>query len=334
MEELTLKSAQFRRERERSWRELEALLETMGTGGPRNLDEEDLARLPTLYRSAASSLSVARAISLDRNLLDYLTSLVSRAYVAVYGTRRRAGEALARFLTRDFPRLVRRHAGAVVVAIGMLCLGIWTGFSLTLADSERYWSFVPQELAQGRDPASSTDELREKLYSGGEVGRLGAFATMLFTHNARVGLACFALGFAAGAPVVFLVFWNGLLLGAMGALYASRGLGMEFFAWVMPHGVTELLAVCLCAAGGLIVARSLLFPGEVTRMESLKRRGREGALIAMGAVALFLVAGLIEGIFRQLVGAPAVRWVVAGGSFAAWTAYFALAGRGPGGEDG
>ena len=102
---------------------------------------------------------------------------------------------------------------------------------------------------------------------------------------------------------------------------------MEFWAWVSPHGVTELLAVVLCAAAGLAIAQSLVFPGHQTRLRNLARRGREVGVLILGAVLMFLVAGLIEGFFRQLVHAVPVRWTLAAATAAFWVWYAAWVGR-------
>ena len=110
------------------------------------------------------------------------------------------------------------------------------------------------------------------------------FAAFLFTHNSKVGMLCFALGFAAGVPVIYLLFTTGLSLGALAALYETRGLGPELWAWVLPHGVTELSAVCLCGAAGMVIGSSLVFPGRHTRLRNLALHGREVALLAVGAV--------------------------------------------------
>lgn len=322
-----LKSAQFRKEREGAWLELEELLNRVEKKGLRSLTAAELNRLPILYRSATSSLSVAQAISLDKNLLDYLQALVGRAYLSVYSTKRKAWDALAEFFTYGFPHTFRRYFLFVAAATGLLLLGILTGYQMTMADPERYYSFVDEGMASGRTPAASTEELREVLYWNEEEGWLGAFATQLFTHNSKVGMLCFATGFAAGLPVIYLLFTNGLLLGAMAALYQSRGLGFEFWGWVLPHGVTELGAVCLCGAAGMVLGSSLVFPGRHTRLRNLAIRGREAAILAVGAVALFFLAGLIEGIFRQLVHNLAVRWAVVGATTVFWTWYFLFLGR-------
>ena len=327
MTDFTLKSAQFRREREKTWRELEALLARVEKNGLGDLSPGELNRLPVLYRGAVSSLSVATAISLDRNLLDYLTALVGRAYICVYGAKRRVGEAAGEFFRLHFPWVVRRYFAFVAASFLLVALGLLTGYRMTLADPDRYYSFVGSDMAQNRTPASSAKELRDILYQDGGEAPLSIFASYLFTHNAKVGMLCFALGFAAGVPVVYLLFSTGLMLGAMAALYQSKGVGAEFWAWVLPHGVTEIGALCLCGAAGMVLGAAIVFPGRHTRLRNLALRGREVAYLAVGAVVMFLVAGLIEGFFRQLVQDVSVRWSLAALTLAFWTCYFLAAGR-------
>ena len=82
-----LKSQRFRQEREADWRRLERLIGKVEKGGIADLSDEDILAAPVLYRSALSALSVARATSLDRGLIDYLETLCARAYFFVYGSR-------------------------------------------------------------------------------------------------------------------------------------------------------------------------------------------------------------------------------------------------------
>ena len=324
----TLKSYEFRRERERSWAELERLVDRVERRGIRSLEASDLVRLPVLYRSALSSLSVARAVTLDRNVLDYLESLTGRAYFCVYGTRRHLAEAVRHFFAERFPRAVRDFRWHLALAALFLVLGAVAGWLLTAADPDRFYSFVSSGMAMDRNPAASTSSLREGLYHDESAAdRLSAFATFLFTHNARIGILAFALGFAFGLPTFFLLFANGLVLGAFAWLYGSRGLGVEFWAWVLPHGLTELFAVVLCGGGGLVLAASLVFPGRHGRLKNLAVRGREAGVLVLGAVFLFFGAGLIEGIFRQTVQSVPIRWTVAAASATLWAIYFARAGR-------
>lgn len=322
------RSTEFRLRREPAWRELEELVGRVERKGVRSLPATALARLPVLYRGALSALSVARSISLDRNLLAYLESLAGRAYLAVYGTRRHLREALSDFARWRFPAAVRGFRWHLAAAALLLALGAAAGFLLTLGDMDRYYAFVSPEMAGGRSPTSSTEALRDALYAEqSTAGLLTTFAMFLFSNNARVGMLAFALGFAAGLPAALLLFVNGLTLGAFAALYHSRGLSLELWAWLLPHGVTELSAVVLCGAGGLALAQRLAFPGAAGRLAGLAEQGRRAGTMVLGAVGMFFLAGLVEGIFRQKVHSVPVRWAVAASSAVLWSAYFALAGR-------
>ena len=327
MESMRLRSSDFRRERQAQWRELETLVKQVEKKGIKSLEAEKLHRLPGLYRAAVSSLSVARAISLDRNMLDYLESLVSCAYFAVYGVKPQARSLIALFFQQTFPATVRRYGASVLTAIAVMMAGLAVG--LTFTDSEFFYSVMRESIAEGRSPTSTTEELREILYSGGEESdsTLGYFATYLFTHNSQLGMLAFALGFALGIPSILLLFYNGLVIGALAGLYHTRGLGFEFWAWVLPHGVTELLAVCLCGGAGLAIGFAVIRPGRYGRLHGMARAGKEASLIVLGAVLMLLIAGIIEGFFRQLVQSLSIRYTLAGITFVFWTVYFLGRGR-------
>lgn len=326
---VALKSYEFRREREANWHELEALVAAAESGGIGSLSAEQMLRLPTLYRATLSSLSVARAISLDRNVVDYLESLSARAYFCVYGARSDPFRAIARFFVTRFPRAVRAARWPVLISLLAMLVGAVLGFWLTLSDIEWFYTFVPDDLAQGRTPSATTDALRAPLFSGAEHGveRLNLFATFLFTNNAKIGLLSFSLGFALGIPVILLLAYNGAILGAFAALYASRGLSFELWGWLLIHGGTELLAVILCGGAGLVLGGALAFPGRHSRLANLALGGRSAAVIAIGAVAMFLIAGVLEGFGRQLIDDTPLRYVVAAIMLAFWAVYFTRSGR-------
>lgn len=326
--EFRLKSFEFRAEREAAWQELDELVKRVEKQGLHSLRAEQLHRLPTLYRGVLSSLSVARAISLDKNVIAYLEGLSARAYFAIYCRKRDLGSTIWTFLARTFPASIRRIRWALFLSLGLMLLGTIAGYVLVDGDPDRYFSFVPEDMANGRTPESTREELASVLTDpGGDGSDLARFASFLFTHNARIGLMCFALGFVAGVPVMLLLFINGAILGAMGAVYASHGLLFEFFAWVFPHGVTELLAIAVCGAAGLSVGYGLVFPGRFRRLDNLAIRGRHGAAIAVGAVLMFFIAALIEGFFRQLVHDTDTRVIVIVASVIAWAGYIGFAGR-------
>jgi uncharacterized membrane protein SpoIIM required for sporulation len=271
---------------------------------------------------------VARSISLDQNLLEYLESLASRAYLAVYGVRKGLFAAVQDFFARRFPCAVRAHLPHILLAAALFVGGAVAGFELTARDPDRFYAFVDPGMAQGRGPSSSAESLRKVLYDQGDRGETHkVFSMFLFNHNAGIGLLAFAVGFAGGVVSAWLLFSNGLVLGAFGAIYARHGLSLDLWGWLLPHGTLELSAVVLCGGAGLALGQALVFPGQEPRLACLARRGREAAVIALGSVALFFVAGLFEGIFRQRVLDVHVRYAVAALNGSLLLAYLALAGR-------
>lgn len=322
-----MRSVEFRKEREATWQALEDLIATADKRGLRTLSAEQLARLPHLYRATLSSLSVARSISLDRALTEYLENLVGRAYFVVYGTREHLRRQVADFVRWTLPSTIRRARWHLLAAAVVTIAAAVAAFQLTAADMDYYYVFAG-DMAQGRTPASSTAELESTLYhTESGSGMLSTFAASLFSHNSRIGILAFATGFVAGLPTLLLLFYNGLVLGAFVALFHSRGLGVDVWGWMLPHGVTELTALILCGAAGFQLAHALVFPGARTRMDSLREHGRAAAVIVIGAVGMLFIAGMIEGVFRQTVTSVPIRYAVAGATAAWWIYYFGFVGR-------
>jgi uncharacterized membrane protein SpoIIM required for sporulation len=327
---LVLKSSEFRKGREDGWRELETLVGRVERRGVRLLSLHELQRLPILYRSALSSLSVARTIALDRNLLLYLENLALRAFLVVYGPRISPLEGMQAFFRHELPGAVRAARWHILIAMLALLVGVAAGFMLTLQDEAWLSSLVPSGLAGGRGADSTRAELYDKeLFapSPSAVEAFGLFANVLFSHNTLVGIMTFGLGLAAGIPTLMLNVYQGLALGAFLALHYNRDLTVDFLGWLSIHGTTELGALVLLAAGGLLIAEKILLPGRYARLDNLALHGRQAAQIALGAILMLFVAAILEGGLRQLVASTPLRFGIGLGVGALWIAYFSLCGR-------
>jgi uncharacterized membrane protein SpoIIM required for sporulation len=323
---IALKSSEFRRTREQSWQELERLVDAAERRGVRMLSPHELNRLPQLYRSALSSLSVARAIALDRHLLLYLENLALRAYLAIYSPKTGLLEAGGQFL-RAFPAAVRKARWHLFIVFIAFMVGIAAGFALTVEDESWFSTLVPGSLSGGRSVASTRQSLLDhEIFAPwpGWTVSLATVANFLFSHNTIVGILAFCLGLAAGVPTILLIAYQGLILGAFIALHYDRGLTIDFLGWVSIHGVTEISAILLCGAAGLVVAEKMLFPDRYSRVDSLAIHGRLAAEIAVGAVLMFFVAAILEGGFRELVASTPGRFAIAAATAVGWLAYIHL----------
>ena len=313
----------FRAEREGDWQRLEGMLKRIEGRSPRSLSDDELLDLPLLYRSTLSSLSVARATVLDRALIDYLEALSLRAYLAIYGASGGFGRRIARFFLTDWPAAMRALWVETLVALTVLAAGTVAGFLLVQGEPEWFASIVGSDMAGGRGPYASAETLKSILYTDVKSqDGLKFFATYLFTHNAQISLACFALGFAFRVPTLLLVFYNGAALGAMLQIYAAKGLALPMVGWLSIHGTTELFAIALAAAAGLHIGTRIAFPRGRTRMAAATRAGRTAGTAMIGVVLMLAVAGLLEGIGRQTINVDWIRFSIGGGMLLFWLVYY------------
>jgi uncharacterized membrane protein SpoIIM required for sporulation len=322
---IILKSSEFRRAREAGWLELERLVEAVEKRGMRSLAPDQLQQLPLLYRSTLSSLSVARGIALDRHLLLYLENLALRAFLTIYSPPARFLATAGAFLRTELPTAVRGARWHFLIACAALAIGGIIGFWLTVGDESWFTTFVPSSLLDGRGPNSTrTQLLNDEIFAPwpGAAKAIGDIANFLFNHNTLVGILIFGLGLAAGVPTILLLAYQGLTLGAFVALHYNRDLTVDFLGWISIHGVTEISAILLCGAGGLLLADKILFPDRYSRVDSLAMHGRRAAEIAVGAVLMLFVAAILEGVFRQLIASTPWRFTVGAATGIAWLIYF------------
>jgi uncharacterized membrane protein SpoIIM required for sporulation len=326
-------TSRFRAEREADWIAFDALLTRLEKKGAKGLSSEELLQLPSLYRATLSSLSIARATSLDKALLDHLEALSMRGYFLIYGVRESRLHRTIRFFTRDWPLAVKAVWKETVIIALIILLGMATSWSLVASEPEWYYNFVPEELSGGRDPRATADYLQSTLGHGKAVSEeerdgLHVFATFLFTHNSRVSIMSFALGFAFGIPTMILEFYQGISLGAMVAVFAGKGLGFDFGGWLFIHGTTELFAAALSGAAGLRIGAAVVFPSARSRLQAASDAGRTAGKVMVGVIIMLLAAGLLEGFGRQLITDTITRYAIGTVMLLFWLAYYYLPRRG------
>lgn len=327
IEAASLRSDRFRLERELDWRRLEEIVSALEKKRLRRISDEDLLELPVLYRKAASSLAVARETSLDAAMLGYLESLVRRAWFQIYGTRQSLFSWLRSFLGGGWSAAVREIWLDICISLAVMIAGAVVGWLLVARDSDWYYALIPGSRADGRQPGASRETLEETLGVADNAEGLSMFAAFLFSNNSGVCILAFALGFAFGIPTILLLIYNMASLGAMLWLFSEAGLGWEFSAWLTVHGTTELFAIMLSGAAGLHVGRAMAFPGKLSILKSLSTAGQRAGQIVLGCVLMLVIAGLLEGYARQLVGSPIGRVGIGVTMLVFWLSYFLFAGR-------
>jgi len=317
-----LRSDRFRQDREADWKRLEEIVSRIEKGRLRGLSDEDLLALPVLYRTVASSLSVARETSLDAATLGYLESLVQRAWFVVYGPRIGFAGWLRGFLGGGWSAAVRGMGLDLLIALSIMIAGTLVGWLLVAHDPDWYYSVVPSQFTDARIPGASRQVLHDTLFDSTHDSALSVFSAYLFSHNAQIAIFAFALGFAFGIPSLLLLVQNTATLGAMLWLYNGQGLLIDFIGWLSVHGTTELFAILLAGAAGLHVGRHIAFPGRKGVLVAVSEAGRRAATVMAGVGLMLIVAAILEGFARQLINDTAGRMTLGYSVLAIWLAYF------------
>ncbi len=221
----------------------------------------------------------------------------------------------------------------LLVALALMVAGTVIGWQLCAADPDWFFAMMPSEPGDLRVPGASHEVLKGTLFGNQGQNGLSVFAAYLFSHNAGIAILCFALGFAFGIPPVLLLIQNTTMLGAMLWLYHGQGLTLDAVGWLSIHGTTELLAILLAGGAGLHVGRSMAFPGPRSVLDAAAAAGQRTATVMAGVVFMLVVAGMLEGLGRQLIDSTTARLAVGYGMLAFWLGYFFLLRRTPSGSE-
>lgn len=290
----------FVEERKDRWRRLEELLGRAENSTERELGPEGMRELLRLYRLASSDLNQARSLTADPELLERLNALAGRGYRFIYRSRRQGASLgrLRRFLGVEVPDAYRREAWSVAAAAAALLLGALFGVLAVLARPSAAEELIdPMFFTQSpRERVEQIEDREERIATLDDAALFGA---QLYTHNIKVSFLAFSLAALTLAGGVWILFSNGVLLGAVATTYLLDGVSLFFFAWVGPHGALELPSIVFAGAAGLVAGRALFFPGELSRAAALRRAMPRVWRMMVGVMLFLVAAGLIEGSFSQ-----------------------------------
>jgi uncharacterized membrane protein SpoIIM required for sporulation len=306
--------ATFIQERRPDWRRLEQVLRRVEGSGLASLDDEQAVEFGRLYRRAASDLNQAQTFVSGDATVQYLNDLVARCYLVIYARSKFDAGAVLRHLFWGFPAAFRRCFGHFLLATVLFAAGAVFGFVASYFDPVSHSYLLPADMPtiQPKEP----NEREEQPRTSGEVT---GFSSFLFTHNMSVTLAAFALGITLGIGTAWLMFYNGIMLGSLGAVFVKAGQLMAFATGVLPHGVLEIPAALIGGAAGFVLAQGLIQARPWPRVEEMARRGKEAVLLVAGGFPLLIVAGILEaGVAR------APEWFLGGGIKLAVAGVFAL----------
>ena len=313
--------------REASWRLLETLLTQAEKKGIKSLESSQIRQMASLYRSVSADLARATSYQVSPTVIKDLRELTTRGYSQIYqGSRRQEWQALKDFYLYGFPEVVQQCWGYIAVATLLFAVAGAMGWWFAWQDD----SFMTLVLGNG-----FVEEVREsrELWTVSILGEEPVASSYITINNISVALFAIIGGVTTyrpeismiappGAFTVYILVFNGLMIGCVSALVAQVNLAYDLWAFVFPHGSLELPAIFFAGGAGLLVARSILAPGRYRRADALKIYGLRAAKLVYGIVPMLVIAGLIEGFFSPQLWIPnEVKYVFGTLLFSAFVVY-------------
>jgi uncharacterized membrane protein SpoIIM required for sporulation len=280
-------STRWLEKRKQHWSRLETLLEVGHSHGIKSLTRSELRELSLLYRQTAADLSFLREDPASQPYARYLNQLLGRAHNTIYAGRKSSPASILTFYRRIYPRIFRQTLRFTAAAFGLFALSALIGMLLTATRPEFMRHMLgPQMVA--------TIERRE-MWTHSIVGIEPLASGRIMTNNLTVSFVTFASGILAGLGTIFEMISNGLMLGVIGAACWLSGMSLQLWSFVAPHGVLELPAIFIAGGAGLMLADALLFPGVLSRRDSLAASGALAIRLVLGILPLLVIAGVVEG---------------------------------------
>jgi uncharacterized membrane protein SpoIIM required for sporulation len=279
------------------WSELDEMLDAADA---RELAHDEVHQLVELYRRACSDLNLARSYTANPELIGRLNQVTGRAYRYVYqaGHEKAVLASFANLVTREIPAAFRREQLSVAVAAAAFLLGTLFGIIAVVVNPANGRRLIPDMFfsESPRERVAKIESHEERIQS---VDEALVFGAQLYTHNIKVTFLAFSLGALTLVGGLWMLFYNGVILGAVGAMYVLDGVSTFFFAWVGPHGALELPSIVFGGAAGILAGKALLMPGNLSRRAALQRVLPSVWRIMAGTAITLVFAGLIEGGFSQ-----------------------------------
>jgi uncharacterized membrane protein SpoIIM required for sporulation len=304
---MTVLSNYWIQKRTPHWERLTSLVAAADHNRLKGLSRSELQELALLYRQVASDLSTLRQDRTSAALTAQVNHLLARAHHIIYSSRKSSWRNALLFLRDSYPLIFRKQIGYVFAALVVMLLGTLLATAFTLADSR----FATPILG----PSIMENVERHEMWTNSIVSASPQASSGIMTNNLTVSFSAFAGGLLFSFGALYILFLNGLMLGAVAVVCQKAGMAVLLWSFIAPHGSLELPAIVIAGAAGLRLGHGMLFPGIYRWKDSVARAGSEAVRLVSGVIPMLIIAGSLEGFFSPSAAPVALKFAVGGGLF-------------------
>ncbi len=260
-----------------------------------------------LYRQVASDLSTLRHDRTSAALAAQVNQLLARAHHIIYSSRKSSWRNFFSFLLNGYPRVFRQQITYVFAALVITLVATLAAAGFTLAD--------PRFAAPILGPRVMNSIAHHEMWTHSIVSVAPQATSGIMTNNLSVSFTAFAGGILFGLGAFYILFVNGIMLGAVTVACQQAGMAIPLWSFIAPHGSLELPAIVIAGAAGLRLGQGMLFPGIYSWKDSVAKAGHEAVRLVCGTIPMLFIAGCLEGFFSPSAAPVALKFLVGGTLF-------------------
>lgn len=287
-----MKEVTFIRRNIDKWKEAEKVVEQATNLSP--------DRLADVYTDLTADLAFAQTHFPTSRISIYLNNLASALHNKIYQNKREKWTRIITFWTQEIPQIMYDARRELLVSFITFTVSVLIGAVSAAGDLDfvrlilgnGYVDMTLDNIANGEPMA---------VYNGSSEVPMFLGITL---NNIMVSFYCFAMGILTSFGTGYMLFNNGVMIGAFQMFFFQHGLLGESMLAIWLHGTLEIWSIIVAGAAGLALGNGWLFPGTYSRLESFKRGAKRGVKIVVGTIPLFIMAGFIESFITRHTELP------------------------------
>jgi uncharacterized membrane protein SpoIIM required for sporulation len=277
-----LKEITFLKQNADKWQQFESLITSKGNSDP------DL--MADLFIQLTDDLSYSKTNYPKSKTTKYLNSIAARVHQEIYKNKKEKSKRILTFWKYELPFIFKNSHKqllyafiifAVALLIGVVSSAYDDNFvRLILGDS--YVNMTLENIDKG-DPMAVYKQMNQvDMFFG------------ITINNIYVSFMCFAMGLIFSLGAGYMLFTNGVMLGAFQYFFYAKGLLLQSVLVIWIHGTLEISAIIIAGCAGITLGNSFLFPGTYSRGASFVIGAKQSVKIVFGLVPVFITAGFFE----------------------------------------
>ena len=256
-----------------------------------HLPSDNIDEMAGEFTQLVDDLGYSKTFYPTSKTTTFLNTESSKRYLSIYKNRREEQNRFVHFFKTELPLTIAKHHKILLVCFAIFMLFFVVGFYSTIKDE----SIVRDIL--GDDYVRMTEKNIADGNPFGVYQKDNPFLMWLgiMINNISVSFRYFMEGLLFPFFTIPELVRDGMMVGAFDAFFYAKGLGNMFILTVMLHGTLELSSIVIAATAGVVLGKSWLFPGTLTRLAAFKQGAKDGVKIIIGIVPVLMIAAFFEG---------------------------------------